>query len=99
MEENPFRDINSVKEFTKNIVYQVLDHKHDKIPIFPFLFKDFPNWKQLDFGIKIGCAFTFVMLTSKEYNANPDMLNQGIREAMEDIHDDLKSRYLKLSNQ
>jgi len=96
MGQNHFGDINSVKEFTKNTINQVLDYKHDKIPIYPFFFKDFPNWKQLDFGQMLGGALTFVMITAKESNADPNMLSQGIREAMEDIHDDLKSRYLKL---
>jgi len=59
----------------------------------------FSNYKQLNFGHKIGCALTFVMITAKESNADPNMLNQGIREAMEDIHDDLRLRYLKLSDQ
>ena len=98
MEQNPFRDINSVKEFTKKIIYEILDHKFEKIPIFSPVFKDFPSFKRLNFGVKMGVAFTFVMLQGSQANANPDTLNLGIREAVEDIHDDLKSIYLKLEN-
>ena len=98
MEQNSFRDINSVKEFTKKTIYEVLDHKSEKVPIYPLIFKDFPNFERLDFGLKIGTAITYVMLLGKQANSNPNALNVGIREAVEDIHDDLKSRYLKLEN-
>ena len=98
MEENPFKDIHTIKEFTKTIIYQVLDFKHDKIPNYPYFFKDFENNKQLNFGMHIGTAVTFIMMESQKHDIKPDIVHQAIREAAEDIHDDLKSRYQKLES-
>ena len=96
MENNVFRDIDSVKEFTKQMIYQSLDYKTDKIPIYPRIFKDFPNPQRFDFSLKLGIAFSVIRLEAQRANANIDIVNVGMREAVEDIHDDLKSRYLKL---
>jgi len=91
-----FYSVETVREFTKQSVYQVLDFKLESIPKFPFIFKDFPDSKKVNFGLKIGTAITFVCTLATQKEANPDIVNAGILEAMQDIHDDLKERYLKL---
>jgi len=97
-EDNSFRDIESIKEFTKNTIFQCLDNKNEKVPIYPEFFKDFPNNKKLNFGMILGMALTFVQMEGMRQGVSPDMLGPGIRESMEDIHDELKSRYENLNN-
>ena len=96
MSDNVFSSIESVKEFTKQSVYQMLDGKIEDPPEFPFIFKDFPDSKKVNFGLKIGTIISFIMTEARHQEANLDIVGVGIIDAMQDIHDDLKERYLKL---
>jgi len=96
MEKDHFRDIPSVREYTKVCILQVLNQKKSKLPLFPYLFKDFPDKEKLNFGMKVGLALTAVLMMGKQYDANPDVLNMGVREAAEDLNDELRTRYEQL---
>jgi len=96
MSDVDFSNVKSVREFTKQSIYQTLDQKIELIPKFPFMFKDFPDSKKVDFGLKIGIAITFVWTLATQKEANLNIVTGGILEAMQDTHDELKERYLKL---
>ena len=96
MSDDAFSSIESVKELTKQSVYQMLDGKIEDPPKFPFIFKDFPDSKKVNFGLKIGTIISFIMTDAKHRGANMNIVGAGLLEVMQDIHDDLKERYLKL---
>ena len=52
--------------------------------------------KKVNFGLKIGTVISFIMIEAKHRGANMDIVEAGLLDAMQDIHDDLKERYLKL---
>jgi len=94
--DDVFSSVESVRELTKVSIYQALDHKPETIPKFPFMFKDFPDSKKVNFGLKIGIILSSIVSEARHQEANIDIVIAGIIDAMQDIHDDLKERYLKL---
>lgn len=96
MSDNVFSSIESVKELVKLSIYQALDHKPETPRRFPFTFKDFPDSEKINFGLKIGTILGSIVGEARHQDANIDIVMAGIIDAMQDIHDDLKERYLKL---
>ena len=93
MEKDYFKDSESIKKFTKESVFQLLNFEKQKLTVLPHLFKDFPNEENLRFGMLIGMGITSVRMLGKQYAANPELVDESIRVAMEEIHDELKIRY------
>ena len=96
MSDDVFSSVESVRELTKVSIYQMLDHETEELPRFPYTFKDFPDSNKLNFGLNIGTVISFIMTEARHRQANIDIVQAGILDAMQDIHDDLKVRYLKL---
>ena len=95
--KNYYGDIETLRAHIKALLMEFIDRKVDEPPKFSYLFKNFPDSKKLDFGMKLGTLVTFVMLEGQKKSAKQDMVKMALREAFEDLQDTLLLKYQKIT--
>ena len=95
-EKDPYENIETLRAFIKEQILEFMDKKSTEPAKFSTLFKDFPDFEKLNFGIKMGSIITGIMSIGKQKGVRDDMVGGALREALEDLHDILLLKYQKI---